>query len=126
MFTVKLTISITFRKEKTTKCNKKFTFMIILFLYLGKKFTLPITKTRSLFTVRYSLLRLRWARGPSAAAITCFKENILHYLELGIWGAAGYNGGRTMRLGWARGSSAVAIMGQGVERCGFHLFNIKI
>ena len=48
-------------------------------------------------------LRLGWANGPSAAAITCFKENIVHYL----------------RLGQASEAPQATI---GAERCGYYLF----
>ena len=55
-----------------------------------------IKRSLLLFTVRLSLLRLGWDRGPSAAAITCFKENIVHQLgtlllgKIYIWEVAAF------------------------------------
>jgi len=41
------------------------------------------SKGKNVFNDPFYYLRLGWGWGPSAAAITCFKESILHYLRLG-------------------------------------------
>ena len=46
----------------------------------SKNFSTFLKKIRNLNFFFHSVF-LEWARGPSAAAITCFKENIVNYLR---------------------------------------------
>ena len=105
------------KEKKTTNCNKKFTFMIILFLYLGKEIYITHNNNTILIYSQVRPSEATMGQGAERCSYYLFKENILHYLGLGQASEApqatmgaercGQDGlgGRALRLGQARGSS---------------------